>query len=367
MARNSLAKSFPTGHMNRRDCVGSIEEWLIMVDSAVWRPEGFMKPWSLYLQCNSIPIDYFFLNPISGSTVMLPSSPSTLPCNCDYTPLFLFTKVVASSVPTNQHCFVASLCKRGHLALCRPADRLWTFIDGSFIDQGEARNLLFQDVEIFYGKLYAATWDASNFLMVFDIQYDNGIPRYTTERLVMLHPNPVPNMFLNVTITNNGVRVETNRELISLAKDSTSHELFLIFRRHNFAFEEDPIFLWHAIFGGTFIIPPHIPGFRVFKLERHLKGPRWVEVFNLGDQILFVSRAGNKFISTSNISDYNEAFERNCIYFAFNNPCFASPSLGLDVGVFSLTNKSIRCFTFPKDHSRSQLHSRPVWFTPKFW
>lgn len=162
-------KSFPTGHMNRHDCVGSIEEWLIMVESAVWRPEGFMKPWSLYLQCNSIPIDYFFLNPISGSTVMLPSSPLTLTCNCDYTPLFLFAKVVASSVPTNQQCFVASLCKRGHLAFCRPADRLWTFIDGSFIDQGEARNLLFQDVEKFDGKLYAATWDASNFLMVFDI------------------------------------------------------------------------------------------------------------------------------------------------------------------------------------------------------
>lgn len=362
-----ICKSNPTYNMKRGDCVGSIEGWLIMADSALWRPEGFMKPWSFYVynhESNTFSIDYFFLNPLSGARVMLPSSQSTLPCHCTNDPCFWIVKVVASSVPTSQHCFVASLCRKGHLAFSRPNDKSWTLID-----QREARELHFRDIEIIDGKIYAATREASEFLMVFDVQYGNG-PPYRFERLVMLEPSPVSNMFLDIR-TINGVQFHTNFEVISLAKDSVSEELFMIFCRIKFALAVDPPFPWYVICGGDFVIPLQTRAFRVFKMEWKINGPQWVEVFDIGDRILFVAVAGNKMISTSDCLNYNglsdQTYERNCIYFAYHTPCLASPSTGPSFGVFSLTNRSIKHVPFAKEHSLTRLFSRPVWFTPNPW
>lgn len=360
-----ICKSNPTYNMNRGDCVGSIEGWLIVADSALWRPEGFMKPWSFYLynhDSSTFSIDYFFLNPLSGARVMLPSTQSTLPCHCTNRPCFCIIKVAASSVPTSQHCFVASLCRKGHLALSRPNDKSWTQID--------QRELIFRDIEIIDGKIYAATREASKFLMVFDVQYGNGPPSYRAERLVMLEPSPVSNMFLDIR-TINGVKFHTNCEVISLAKDSLSEELFMIFCRTNFALEEDRTVPWFVFIGGNFAIPPQAQAFRVFKMEWNINGSQWVEVFDLDDRIFFVAVGGNKIFSTSNDANYNglndKKFERNCIYFAYDNPCLVSPSMGRDVGVFSLTNRSIRRFNFAKEDSFTKLYSRPVWFTPNPW
>lgn len=366
-----ICKSNPTYNMKRGDCVGSIEGWLIMADSALWRPEGFMKPSSFYVynhESSTFSIDYFFLNPLSGARVMLPSSQSTLPCHCTNGHCFWIVKVAASSVPTSQHCFVASLCRKGHLAFSRPNDKSWTLID-----QREAGELLFRDIEIIDGKIYAATKElreASKVLMVFEVQYGNGPPSYMAERLVMLEPSPVSNMFLDIR-TINGVEFHTNLEAISLAKDSVSEELFMIFRRTNYALADDPPFPWYVICGADFVIPPQTQAFRVFKMEWKINGPQWVEVFDLGDRILFVAVAGSKMISTSNCLNYNglsdQTFERNCIYFAYHTPCLASPSTGQSFGVFSLTNRNIRRVPFAKEHSLTLLFSRPVWFTPNPW
>ncbi|XP_050136749.1 uncharacterized protein LOC126612386 [Malus sylvestris] len=121
--------------MNRMDCVGSIEGWLIMVDSALRRPGGFMKPWSFYLkncQNPSFKIEFYFFNPISGDRVLLPSSQSTLPCHCINGPDFSVSKIIASSEPktiSQEPCFVVCLCKQGHLTYCRPRDQSWSSID----------------------------------------------------------------------------------------------------------------------------------------------------------------------------------------------------------------------------------------------
>ncbi|KAM5583466.1 hypothetical protein ABKV19_003391 [Rosa sericea] len=362
-----ICKSAPTYTMKRGDCVGSIDGWLIVADSVLWRPEGFMKPWSFYLynhQSSTFSINFFFLNPLSGARVMLPSSKSTLPCHCSNGPGFCIVKVAASSVPTSQDCYVVSLCISGHLAFSRPNDNSWTLID-----QGEARGFIFCDIEIIYGKIYAATTEASKFLMVFDVQYGNGPPSYRAERLVMLEPSPVPSMFLDIRRTD-GVESHSNCELISLAKNSLSEELFMIFCSTTFILEEDQS-PWHVIFGSDFILPPQIQAFRVFKMEWKINGPQWIEVLDLGDQILFVSVGGNKMISTSNFLNHNglndKAFQRNCIYFAYHSSCLALPSKGRSFGVFSLTNRSIKCVTFPEEHSFTQLYSRPVWFTPNPW
>ncbi|CAB4287519.1 unnamed protein product [Prunus armeniaca] len=157
LSDNKTHKSSSFGsndYISRRDCVGSIEGWLIMVDSEFWRPEGFLYPWSFCLhalQDYHLKYPYttlnFFLNPISGVRVMLPSQ-STIPYMYG-TRAFFFKKVVASSLPLlttsswsksdddhhrhqiiNSSCLVAGLCGEGlYLALCRPTDKSWTLIE----------------------------------------------------------------------------------------------------------------------------------------------------------------------------------------------------------------------------------------------
>ncbi|KAL6215085.1 hypothetical protein ACLB2K_014516 [Fragaria x ananassa] len=361
--------------MSRRNCVGSIEGWLIMVDNVLWRPEGFMNPRSFYSLFNqtstgNIPTVNFFLNPMSGARIDLPSQ-STIPCPNSNQASF-FRKVTASSAPTSCNCLVAAICSNGRLAFLRPSAKSWTLID-----EVHHEGHKFVDIEILDGKLYAATDEASRFLMVFDLQDAT----YTVERLVMLEPCPDPLRLARGNIK--AVYKRFERENVYIAKDSTSAELFLILRNNSYILENDPPIPWSAIIGdANFVIPPKTSGFRVFKLEDGFPGhARWIEIENLGDRVLFLSEVTNKFISVSNGLGYdlkNKTLEKNCIHFAFDNPYLSShafdklsklllrsPSREVDVGVFSLTDKNIRPLTkFSKDHSRSLLHTRPIWFTP---
>lgn len=349
--------------MRRRGCVGSIEGWLIMVDNVLWRPEGFMSPRSffslLHTSSTNFHTDNFFFNPMSSARVNLPSQ-STIPCPNSNQPSF-FSKVIASCVPTRSNCLVAAICSDGGLAFCRPSDESWTFID-------QARLLTFDDIEIMDGKLYAApTWsneDASHLLMVFEIQANGGgcLPTYTV-RL----PWTAPSRQVN------GGEVKITCHSIHLAKDSTSKDLFMILRHNSFVIENDPPIPWSVITGDTnFVVPPKTRGFRVFKLEQNAHGhPGWLEIFDLGNRILFVSGAANKLMD--HLQD--KILERNCIYFAFD---YSSLSLASvldiflsgkstmerhDVGVFSLKDSKIRPLTnFP--NCPTQLRAPSVWFTP---
>ncbi|BFG26195.1 hypothetical protein CerSpe_124690 [Prunus speciosa] len=361
--------------MNRLGYVGSIEGWLIMVDSVLWNPESnnFMKSCSLYLhnrnRGSTFDIIYFFLNPITGARVMLPSSQSStlLPCGCNNGPSFPIVKVVASASPTSQHCFVASLCSTGHLAFCSPADKSWTLID---------EGLNFCDIEIMDGKLYAATdEDEPEVLTVFDIIQDaDGHPGYRAQKLVM----PIPFMFYNIWRTDDGALHVTDFEDMQLATDSTSKELFMILRRTNYSImgdeddEDEEIHLFEST-SGSYINPPKTKGFRVFKLEHDIHGggpPRWVQVFDLGDRILFLSETTNIFMhgysSCILNNDKSKTLERNCIYFAFDYPCLSSLSAAHDFGVFSMTDGSLTRLRL-SNTPPALLHSRPVWFTPSLW
>ncbi|KAL6190589.1 hypothetical protein ACLB2K_036983 [Fragaria x ananassa] len=126
--------------MTRLDCVGSIEGWLFMVDSALRRPEDFMKPWSFYLQDHhSFDTAYFLLNPITAARVLLPSTPqSTFPCGCENGPGFVLTKLTASFTPTSssQYCFfVASICIKGHVDLDELTPTIpWEVIAGTHLN-----------------------------------------------------------------------------------------------------------------------------------------------------------------------------------------------------------------------------------------
>nr|XP_028962319.1 uncharacterized protein LOC114826391 [Malus domestica] len=356
--------------MNRMDCVGSIEGWLIMVDSALRRPEGFMKPWSFYLkncQNPSFKIEFFFFNPISGDRVMLPSSQSTLPCHCINGPDFSVSKIIASSEPktiSQEPCFVVCLCKQGHLTYCRPRDQSWSSIDEEipFVN----------GIVILGGKLYATTSLESKFLMVFEMIEDtkgNGGPlSYRVVKLITLDPNTRPCFPLPfVKIDYNGSRVEhyNGREFVHLAKDSASMELFMVFHKADYAYKPKQdtclLSLHEVMLAKTFRYtePPKTKGFRVFKLECDIDGgPQWMEVVELGDRVLFVSNHHSAVMSYP----HGQKVERNSIYFAFDYPCYES--VECDFGVFSLTNKSIRHFSCSKSRSSSQLHTAPLWFVP---
>lgn len=71
----------------------------------------------------------------------------------------------------------------GGLDFCTPNNKSWTPIEA--IELETEKTLEFRDIEIFDGKLYAATHRALEFLMVFDIQLDanGGVPTYTATQL----------------------------------------------------------------------------------------------------------------------------------------------------------------------------------------
>ncbi|KAL6136401.1 hypothetical protein ACLB2K_061696 [Fragaria x ananassa] len=203
------------------------------------------------------------------------------------------------------------------------------------------------------------------FIMVFDIQDAHGsYPSYNAERLVILDPRP--RSYRSFNLLADGVRYATNIESSHLVKDSVSEELFLILHSVSFACEVDPIVPWCEIINDDNTIPLKSDGFRVFKLEFN-KGARWVQVDDFGDRILFMDRAGCKFIPAS--CNNKAVLTRNCICFAFDSPCCLATvsSSRRDFGVFSLTNKTIDQYAFPEDHSCTRLNAQPVWFTPDFY
>ncbi|CAL2233469.1 unnamed protein product [Prunus armeniaca] len=324
-------------------------------------------------------VHYFFWNPISGARVTLPSSKYYCECVEGCTTV----KLVASSGPTgngerSQHqqqppppppCFVVRLCSTGRLEFCMINDISWTSID-------EEEELLFYDVVIMHGKIYATTRVALRLFHIIiqeDANGSNGSqPSHRVEKLVLLRPWPPPCLFLanyreRVIRSGQVIQRLTDTGYISLAQDSASVELFMIVREASYV--TGPFNLFPRITFHNYVNPPKTKGFRVLKLEFN-NTPPWVEVVDLGDRTLFVSEIGNQFISTTTTNNINgnhgrgERLERNCIDFAFDYYCVESPSSKHDFGVFSLTDKTIRRFDFSQSFSSDRSSIRPIWFTP---
>ncbi|XP_004305890.1 PREDICTED: uncharacterized protein LOC101309661 [Fragaria vesca subsp. vesca] len=268
--------------------------------------------------------DLFFLNPVTGTQIVLPSHSAVTK--------FFKIKAVASSVPSEtrlkpRRCYVSCLVfkQKCSLAFCAPGDESWTSIAAEWDDIAVG----FRDVEIVDGKLHAVGVRALEFLMVFDIQLDtNGFGNHTctAQMLVTLHPNID-------SILDNRVHIDQH---CYLAKGSESKELFMILPRHEF---------YRTI------------GFSSVKLEYNVTGHNWVEIVNIGDQVLFIGALNTKFISLGSTTSHDKTLERNSIYFVVNS------SKTWEAGVFSLTDKSIKPLIVLKDHLREGI-DRTVWFTP---
>ncbi|BFG13897.1 hypothetical protein CerSpe_001710 [Prunus speciosa] len=265
--------------------VGSIEGWLMRVDGT-----------------GSI---ITLLNPISGARVMLP------PCKHELTAASFISKLVASSVPVPSPpslpctctCIVACLStgvEKTWLGVCRPTDKSWTRID---------EGLNFESIEFIDGKLYAATNNLSQFLLVFQFDTnDNQQLHYTAQRLVVLDDAPgLPDRERFDHI----FRIKKSR--LSLAKDfSTSKELIMI------TFPDD-----HT--ANLLVCPPnYAEAFQVFKLEfSNNKNkndapppPRWVEIVGIRDRILFLCQKCHEFkyvLLHSDTNDLHDIHLRHCI------------------------------------------------------
>ncbi|CAL8989668.1 unnamed protein product [Prunus brigantina] len=260
--------------------VGSIEGWLMRVDGT-----------------GSI---ITLLNPISGSRVMLP------PCEHELTAASFISKLVASSVPSPPSlpctCIVACLSRsieKTWLGVCRPTDKSWTRIDEEVLN--------FESIEFIDGKLYAATKNLSQFLLVFQFDTnDDQQLHYTARRLIVLDDTPrLPDRKRFDYI----FRIKKSR--LSLAKDfSTSKELIMI------TFPDD-----HTL--NLLASPPnYAEAFQVFKLEfsnnknkNDTPPPRWVEIVGIRDRILFLCQKCHefKYVLHSDTNDLQDIHLRHCI------------------------------------------------------
>ncbi|PQQ11107.1 hypothetical protein Pyn_08348 [Prunus yedoensis var. nudiflora] len=266
--------------------VGSIEGWLMRVDGT-----------------GSI---ITLLNPISGGRVILP------PCKHELTAASFISKLVASSVPSPPSlpctCIVACLSRgieKTWLGVCRPTDKSWTRIDEKVLN--------FESIEFIDGKLYAATKNLSQFLLVFQFDTnDDQQLHYTAQRLVVLDGTPrLPDRERFDYI----FRIKKSR--LFLAKDfSTSKELIMI------TFPDD-----HT--EKLLECPPnYAEAFQVFKLEfsnnkntnknaahAPLPPPRWVEIVGIHDRILFLCQKCHefKYVLHSYTNDLHDKHLRRCI------------------------------------------------------
>ncbi|CAL8989513.1 unnamed protein product [Prunus brigantina] len=295
------------------DYVGSIEGWLMRVD------------WT-----GSI---ITLLNPISGGRVMLPR------CKHEVTAPFI-SKVVASSVPTTTSpsslvvvCLSTNVertkvCRPTDytttLAVCRPTDKSWTRIE---------EGLSFEDIEFIDGKLYAATNNPSESLIVFKFDTHNHDDhqqqqiQYRAERLVVLDDSgPDRVRFEHI--------FRINKSRLFLAKDfSASTELLMI------TFPDD--FLEEKL-----LLCPHdyAEEFQVFKLAFDNNAaannghppppPRWVEIVGFRDRILFLFQKCREYLDAINV-DTNDLLNKDLIF-----------------GIYTCINL---------------LRKRAVWLTPNPW
>ncbi|VVA20925.1 PREDICTED: F-box only 6 isoform [Prunus dulcis] len=221
-------------------CRSVCRSWRDSVDRAISSKRCRPAPQLPWLFCSR---DRNFLS--YCDRVMLP------PCKHELTAASFISKLVASSVPSSPSlpctCIVACLSRvieKTWLGVCRPTDKSWTRIDEEVLN--------FESIEFIDGKLYAATKNLSQFLLVyqFDTNDDQQL-HYTARRLVVHDDTPrLPDRERFDYI----FRIKKSH--LSLAKDfSTSKELIMI------TFPDD-----HTV--NLLVCPPnYAEAFQVFKLE----------------------------------------------------------------------------------------------------
>ncbi|CAL8989510.1 unnamed protein product, partial [Prunus brigantina] len=191
------------------------------------------------------------------------------------------------------------------LVVCRPTDKSWTRVD---------EGLSFEDIEFMDGKLYAATNNPSESLILFQFDTNNHDDhqqqqqqiQYRAERLVVLDDSrPDRVRFEHI--------FRINKSRLFLAKYfSTSTELLMITFPDNFLEK-------------LFLCPnDYAEEFQVFKLKFNNNAaanngvpppppPRWVEIVGFCDRILFLFQKCMELSDAINV-DTNDLLDMDLIY-----------------------------------------------------
>ncbi|KAI4354399.1 hypothetical protein L6164_003264 [Bauhinia variegata] len=320
-------------------CVGSVEGWLIM---------NFLD---YCTQDQTLHSFTYFLNPVSGTRMMLPAtSISSFSKTYAKSGITISCKAVASSIPDCPNCHVATqfscvVTRKQQLAFCRVTEKLWKVINHPL------KAVVFSDIAFYDNKLYAVgttSSDVVNLVMAFDLRDPNALVK------VLLDPSPVSRIHVSLIKCELDQRIDTKR--IFLAKDSIRDELLLVFHIVEYFLNLD------AKLSTDYLLPIQTKGFCVFKLDKSCF--QWVEVDNLGNLSLFLDKQSSRVISITDLDGSMESIRGNCIYFALDLGCSVDPSLARDIGVFSLTDRSIKQISL---NPSFQIRAPTLWFTPSIW
>ncbi|GAU18243.1 hypothetical protein TSUD_175850 [Trifolium subterraneum] len=320
-------------------CIGSVEGWLILSD---YSKKGFAK-------CS-------FLNPVTHVRIMIPSklSLSTYslvrgnrkPC---------VSKMVASSKPScdgSSDCYLVGLLNDYcHIAIYKLFDKSWNIVE-SDKDSGS----YFMDVEIINGtKLYAIGGSgdtSSRSILIYDLKDSTDGP----PKAKVLAKIP--------TISPSESHIIRNHCLSFLGKDEALRELYFIFMFNDGApaYETQNGISDRLKIISAFPEPPQVTDFEVFKLDTDKDPIEWQNV-QLKDSMAFVSNYNSMVISRDEINYFNKDLIReNSIYFAIHLPCPTNPWSGLQLGMFDLTDRSIKYF--PVETLTDGDVPYPLWFVP---
>jgi hypothetical protein len=307
-------------------CIGSVDGWLIVSD---YSENGFAK--------------IFFLNPITDVRITIPSKlylPSIIGQR------IYVTKMTASSKPNcdGSECYIVGLLSDYcHIAIYKLFEKAWTIVEPDK-DSGT----YFTDIEIIDTKLYVEG-SSSDSILVYDLNDStNGPPK--AEVLAEFPRAPAGSSIYSSF----------------LAKDKALRELYFISMFYNGEIETEQHVSDRFIVVSSFVKPPTLTSFEVFKLDTNKSPVGWQNV-KLEDKVAFVSKCKSMVMSRDELNYSEELVRGNSIYFAITFPCLRiSPPTSLEFGMFCLNDRSIDYF-LEETSKHGDVPYYPSWFVPSLW
>ncbi|XP_054779013.1 uncharacterized protein LOC129286933 isoform X2 [Prosopis cineraria] len=344
LARGRVFNSIGLSHELFHHCYGTICGWMIMV-------EAFNNSFSNVKETDA---RIFFFNPITNAKIYMPSR------------LKVKSKIkviVASTEPNDPNCVVVCLFYHHFVfAFSWISNDSWTIIE-----ENVSTALAFLHIEIIDGKLYALTQAVLNSIVFYDLRKEPVKPeilaRLPERRFAIIRRKTGPLDF----IYDGDGRILNSWEaqgdiLRTLVVDSSSGELLLIYLIYN------SVFRFNGILNDTarkeYTSPPKIVDSKVFKLDMS-KEPKWIEVKNLGNRMLFIGYWKSFVVSNDALQCPKEFIKENCIYFAYRFPCVKGITdewKGLRIGRHRRIDKMVDYYTCERSSFTEVPY--PVWFIP---
>ncbi|XP_054776484.1 uncharacterized protein LOC129284981 isoform X1 [Prosopis cineraria] len=345
LPRGRVFNSTGLSHEFFHHCYGTIRGWMIMVES-------FNNSFD-YVQETDVRI--FFFNPIMNAKVYIPSRLKVKS---------KIRNIVASTEPNDPNCVVACLFHRSYVfAFSWISNESWTIVK-----EDVSTALAFMHAEIIDGKLYALTNNSLlNSLVFYDLQKEPIKPkilaRLPKKRFPIIRGKTGPEDFIydgDGCILNSW---ESHGDILrTLAIDPSSGELFLTYLVCNSIFRLKEML--NDTTGKEYTSPPKIVDSQVFKLDMS-KEPRWIEVKNLGNRMLFIGYWKSFVVSNDALQCPKEFIKGNCIYFAYRFPCVKGITdewKGLRIGRHRRMDKMVDYYTFERSSFTEVPY--PIWFIP---